>query len=349
MMRKDKIDSWAKLIQPKQDKLTEYVLGITKTLLNEQNIEYLAISSRTKSIEKILEKIIRKQYNDPANQLTDISGIRIIVYLESSVNKVLTLIRSLFDIDEINSLNKVDILETNQTGYRSVHYVCNLGTQRLSLPECSDFKGLKFEFQVRTVLQHAWAELAHDRKYKFSGRLPRNIERELYLYAGLLEIADKGFDKISSDIDDYINNFINSTLSGDLNIEINSLTLEGFMTEWLNKNDFYDIDKSLLDDDIIDELNQFGINTILDLNTIIPKDYAILCSKHNNITNNTPIGILSDWMIIADCDKYFNNVKIKWGMISTKELDFLALCMNDNDFIKVKNYIKTKNISINDY
>ena len=77
-----------------------------------------------------------------------------------------------FNIDEKNSLDKKILLASDQIGYRSVHFVCDLGAQRSGLPEFKDLGGLKFEIQVRTVLQHAWAELAHDRNYKFSGTLP---------------------------------------------------------------------------------------------------------------------------------------------------------------------------------
>lgn len=78
-----------------------------------------------------------------------------------------------FNIDEKNSLDKKILLASDQIGYRSVHFVCDLGAQRSGLPEFKDLGGLKFEIQVRTLLQHAWAELAHDRNYKFSGTLLR--------------------------------------------------------------------------------------------------------------------------------------------------------------------------------
>ena len=45
------------------------------------------------------------------------------------------------------------------------------------LPEMKLFSGIPFEIQVRTILQHAWAEFAHDRNYKFRGVLPDVIAR----------------------------------------------------------------------------------------------------------------------------------------------------------------------------
>nr|MZG82510.1 GTP pyrophosphokinase [Photobacterium lucens] len=167
------------------------------------NIDYLTVTGRTKDKKSALEKINRKSYKNPKSQMTDLSGIRIILYFESDINKVSELISDSFDIDFDNSLDKSKVLSKDQIGYRSVHYVCTLGQGRSNLPEYLELGELKFEVQVRTILQHAWAELAHDSSYKFSGTLPPEIERKLYLYAGMLEIADKGFDEISAQIDSY--------------------------------------------------------------------------------------------------------------------------------------------------
>ena len=52
--------------------------------------------------------------------------------------------------------------------------------------------------QVRTVLQHAWAEFEHDIRYK--GTIPEehapDPDRRFTLTAGLLELADREFSKI---------------------------------------------------------------------------------------------------------------------------------------------------------
>ena len=52
--------------------------------------------------------------------------------------------------------------------------------------------------QVRTVLQHAWAEFEHDIRYK--GSIPAehapDLDRRFTLAAGLLELADREFTAI---------------------------------------------------------------------------------------------------------------------------------------------------------
>ena len=52
--------------------------------------------------------------------------------------------------------------------------------------------------QIRTVLQHAWAEYEHDIRYK--GTIPEehvpDLDRRFTLAAGLLELADREFSEI---------------------------------------------------------------------------------------------------------------------------------------------------------
>lgn len=55
------------------------------------------------------------------------------------------------------------------------------------------FQGLVAEIQVRTILQHAWAEIEHDIQYKAVSTLPAEIRRRFMTLAGMLEIADREF------------------------------------------------------------------------------------------------------------------------------------------------------------
>lgn len=71
-----------------------------------------------------------------------------------------------------------------------------LSDARTSLPEYQRFKSAKVEVQVRTILQHAWAEIEHDIQYKTSATIPRDIKRRFMSLAGLLELADREFQAI---------------------------------------------------------------------------------------------------------------------------------------------------------
>ena len=213
-MKKKEKEDWLREALPLHSRLTETVKSLVKNILNDNKVDYLSITGRTKIKSSAMEKIKRKKYKNPIDQLTDITGIRIITFFESQVVKISELVRRTFEVDDENSLDNDQLLGDDKIGYRSVHFVCSLGKRREALPEYESLDGLKFEIQLRTVLQHAWAELAHDRAYKFSGELPRKLQRKLNLYSGNLEIIDRGFDEISNEIDAYQAQIDKGGLSG---------------------------------------------------------------------------------------------------------------------------------------
>jgi len=309
-----KLKEWLGEILPKHELLARSVSSIVENLLKSNSVDYLAVTSRVKDVESVVKKVKRKGYKDPASQLTDLSGIRVIVFFESQVEKVSNLISDAFNVDLKNSSNKDASLLVNQIGYRSLHFVCDLGSKRQGLPEYEGLDGLKFEFQVRTVLQHAWAELAHDRNYKFSGKLPKAAERKLYLYAGMLEIADRGFDELSSEIDTYIQDVQREVTAGDLNMEINSINLLEFVEGWSRTRGFPLEHLELKDGlgDLIEELRLFGVVTLAELNELIPDDY-VKRSKNAGVTT-TIYGVVRDWMLISDWQRYRDNVPLRWAL-----------------------------------
>lgn len=90
-------------------------------------------------------------------------------------------------------MDKGNLLSENEFGYRSVHYVVSLSEQRTNLPEWRNLANLKFEIQIRTVLQHAWASISHTLQYKHENDVPTTLKRQLFRLAGLFEIADEEF------------------------------------------------------------------------------------------------------------------------------------------------------------
>lgn len=232
--------------------------------LKEKNIEYLSVGSRIKDFDGALEKINRKQYLDPNGQLTDLSGIRVITYLEQQVVSISRLVRDLFEVDEKNSLDRTEVLGDDKVGYRSTHFVCSLGKKREGLPEYDSLSDLKFEIQIRTVLQHAWAELAHDRSFKFGATLPIKIQRKLNLYAGMLEIVDSSFDAISKEVDQYKQFLDSKTISQIEKVEIDSISVNKFISYIADRHKI-SFENAYCPDVIIREIKESGISTVGDL------------------------------------------------------------------------------------
>ena len=59
------------------------------------------------------------------------------------------------------------------------------------------------EVQIRSVLQHAWAEIEHDLGYKAGSAIRRDAIRQFSRIAGLLEVADEGFVALRERLLDY--------------------------------------------------------------------------------------------------------------------------------------------------
>ncbi|MDR1802305.1 MAG: hypothetical protein LBQ94_01750 [Treponema sp.] len=206
---------------------TTKLFELIESLLTTSNIKYHTIEHRTKTIESLEEKIVRKSIRDIKEEIMDISGIRIILYYQDDVDKVVDLIKDNFIIDEQNSINKADLHNSNEFGYLSVHYIVTLDSKRNNLLEWRNYSDLKAEIQIRTVLQHSWASISHELTYKKNYEIPRKLERKLYRLAGLFELADEQFLNIKEEhnlLKEQIKN--ESTKEEAKNIEINLLTLK---------------------------------------------------------------------------------------------------------------------------
>jgi putative GTP pyrophosphokinase len=342
-----KFEKWVDEVQPRHARLTDTIVTIIENLLKRNDIEYLTVSGRTKTKESILEKIERKSYKDPAKQLTDLTGIRIVGYFESEIIKISNLINNSFNVDATNSLNQDEKLSVDQIGYRSIHFVCDIGPTRAALPEFEDLSNLSFEIQVRTVLQHAWAELAHDRNYKFTGKLPPDIERSLFLYAGMLEIADKGFSDISKKIDSYIEKVQADTSEGNLDLLLDSVTLPQFVDNWFKANDL-ELEETYSNSDfneLIAELKSVGIKKASELNNVIPDNYAKVC-KEEAYTSNI-WGHVRDWIIIHDWRKLLASNDITWVMGSEKYI--FESFFDEEEYAEFKRSFEWENDESEDY
>ena len=152
-----------------------------------------AIESRVKGYDSLAGKLELKghKYSSLAD-LTDILGLRVITFYIDDVDKVASAVERLFDIDWENSVDKRKIHEIDSFGYLSLHYICKV----------PDFP-YRFEIQMRTLLQHAWANMDHDTGYKSGVEIPKRYMRNMSRLAGMLELVDDEFSKIRIELTDY--------------------------------------------------------------------------------------------------------------------------------------------------
>jgi len=274
-------------------------MDIITQILESKNIPYHSITYRVKDRESYRNKCENDKYTDPVKEIMDLSGIRIIAYTNNDVHKICEIIEEEFIIDEENSMDKHDIMSENQVGYLSVHFIAKLKESRTNLIEYKDYEEIRSEIQVRTLLQHAWAEIEHDRNYKFSGVLPKNIRRKFYLLSGVLELVDNEFDSLSKEIDLYAEQIEKKVVKGNFEIGITSNSLEQYLIKRCENYKQIEAlsDGKIVNNEIIEELTRFGFNTIKDIDDAIKEEYLE--------NANTYIGILRTSMVCNDAQKYF--------------------------------------------
>src|SRR5262249_35804687 len=150
---------------------------LLRVILTDESIHFHSINSRAKDVSSFRKKIQKvkgdgsPRYSDPLKQLTDLAAVRVIVYTTSYVNKVCDLIEKSFPVKEQKDVGE-ERSETKDFGYQSIHYLVNHTDNRLSLPDKKKFSNMICEIQVRTILQHAWAEIEHDIQYKSESETP---------------------------------------------------------------------------------------------------------------------------------------------------------------------------------
>ena len=131
--------------------------------------------------------------------VTDLAGVRAVTYYYDDVDRVAEIIEREFEIDKENSEDKRHPRDPRMFGYASVHYVILLDPERAAITEYRRFAGLKAEIQVRSLLQHAWAEVEHGLGYKPES-VPEGQARGFAGLAGMFEVADKEFMRMREEL-----------------------------------------------------------------------------------------------------------------------------------------------------
>jgi len=200
-------------------------------LIEDAGIDIVSIESRTKTIQSFKEKIQRpeKNYSNPLDQITDLCGIRIITYYTEDIYKIADIIESEFAIDEDNSVDKTKITSPDKFGYLSLHYVLKLNKKRNYLIEWKNFKNLKAEIQIRSILQHSWAAIDHKLRYKIKKEIPSSLQRKIFRLSALLELADEEFLSIKKQTEELSTEIELSIAKGNLDIEFNSISLKSYL------------------------------------------------------------------------------------------------------------------------
>jgi ppGpp synthetase/RelA/SpoT-type nucleotidyltranferase len=178
---------------PVFEQMKTEVLRVLREALDRSGLVVTAIEARIKTEESLRGKLALKGSKYATlSDITDILGARIITFYTDDVDRIAAMAEQLFEIDWDNSVDKRMLHQLDSFGYNSLHYICKLPGY--------DFR---FELQLRTTLQHAWASINHDNGYKTGVEIPREYLRRINRLAGILEMADDEFSRIRTEITDY--------------------------------------------------------------------------------------------------------------------------------------------------
>lgn len=195
-------DSFLALLESQQLLLGKWGIYVSERLssaLSENghppNLVKIDPKPRVKTIDSAAGKLSRKQYTNPLTQMTDLVGVRFVVLLTEDIETISSLIES--DISWQATVSR-DFLEERHKNakvfdYQSKHYEIR------PTPATMSSLGLEHEFccevQIRTLLQHAYAEMVHDNIYKPTGSVPSAAERHVARSMALIETTDEIFSK----------------------------------------------------------------------------------------------------------------------------------------------------------
>ncbi|MBP5333138.1 MAG: hypothetical protein J6Y66_03110 [Bacteroidales bacterium] len=178
---------------PLLNKTADDIRASIKKALDDAGLIIAALECRVKTEHSLAGKLeLKGSKYASLGDLTDIIGLRVITFYIDDVDKVASAVERLFTVDWENSVDKRKLHDIDSFGYLSLHYICKT-------PGCP----YRFEIQMRTVLQHAWANMNHDTGYKSGVEIPTRYRRDMSRIAGMLELIDDEFSRIRTEINDY--------------------------------------------------------------------------------------------------------------------------------------------------
>lgn len=169
--------------------------------LRDDGLNHHTVQARVKdpvSVKGKLDRLTadgRFKYERGLEQLDDLIGVRVIMFLEPDIADVATALKGQFtcreDDDKTSSQRR-----NGQIGYAGRHLTLEVPADNIPVG-CQAFIGQRFEVQIRTVLQHAWAAFEHDIRYKSLAEANAEVDRAFTMASTLIELADAQFSAIN--------------------------------------------------------------------------------------------------------------------------------------------------------
>lgn len=206
-------------------------LGAIEDVLSDAGLTYDHVTARVKEWRSLRSKSRKRRpdgmlmYPHPWQDIHDLIGVRVTTYHSTEIPRIIEALTEVFEVRR--SVDKTAQTRVSGSfGYGSHHLILRVPPARVA-PVLQAYAGREFEVQIRTVLQHAWAEFEHDIRYKRrgnTGKLAPEVDRAFTLAAGLIELADQQFDLIAAQ-----QSTTDTTAPIDLDVKFTAETLPGII------------------------------------------------------------------------------------------------------------------------
>ena len=285
--------------------LGKKVNEIMKEMIQSEHFFICDMAYRVKAKDSLSEKLNRKKDEIHCfSDITDLLGFRIITFFSDDVDKVGEAICDRFTIDWENSVDKRKSLDPREFGYLSLHYICSLKPEDDVDGNLSEFK---FEVQIRTVLQHAWAEIEHDLGYKSMFGVPAATRRNFSRVASLLEVADSEFLRLRDSSRAYANEVKEKIAYGNADdVFVDSVSMDEFMRSNSQMRAYYEEISEKLNIEIfpasteryLEQIEWLGIHTIGEFLKIFEKNRTLVTCIIEDKVKKPDIDIASSSVVI---------------------------------------------------
>ena len=142
-----------------------------------------------------------KSYTDPYNQIEDKVGARFIVLLLDDIKEICKVIEAHSDwnFDPCKHFDEDKERNPLLFTYQSVHYIVR-PKKEIVMHEFAIPVSTTCEVQIRTLLQHAHAELTHDAIYKSQRAVQPKVQRTVAKSMALIETTDDFFTDVTKQL-----------------------------------------------------------------------------------------------------------------------------------------------------
>jgi putative GTP pyrophosphokinase len=289
MMTRAELARWYDERRDYHDALTKRIVVTLQDLIEVERLRVVSVRGSTKGKARFLRKASDEKR--PLDEIYDISRARVVVFRLSDGEQVLRLLRREFE--EVPRPAKSSST-TRDAGYRGTNLILRFSAGRRRFAEYLRFAEAKFEVQIHTAFQHAWAEMQHPR-YELSGVLPEGIQQLDTRYKDVsreLDRLDGELDAIANALVEYsaeVRRKAEVAESGEsLEIEtvaIDSTSLREFLSVHARGTTTLRMNEPIIMRDLVSELEAFGIETIGDLRGLLSAEMmATLDGRFTTVT-----------------------------------------------------------------